>query len=338
MEIRQLGKTGLRVSKFCLGAMTFGQPGWGCDESEAAKIMGAFLDAGGNFVDTADSYSGGRSEEILGRLVRAHRSEVVIASKVGNATGTGPNGRGLSRGHILDALHASLRRLDTEYIDLYQLHYFDQATPLEETLDVLADCVRVGKVRYIGCSNFFGWQLGLAAGRTTEAGRPPIASCQMMYNLVRRDLERDHFSACQALGIGLITYSPLHSGVLASCLRSDGPAPPGSRVSAHPRIRAVYLDDAPRVDQVVDALGTIAEKYGITPSDLSLGWVLRQPAITSVLTGVQSADELTKNLAVMNLQVDDIVWDELDHATALAPSYPSDFYTRLPWTLKLVTD
>jgi aryl-alcohol dehydrogenase-like predicted oxidoreductase len=338
MDLRRLGRTGLRVSQLCLGTMTFGQPGWGCAEDEAERIVEHFLDAGGNFFDSADSYAGGQSEEILGRLIASRRSEVVVATKVGNHTGSGPNGWGLSRVHILDALHASLRRLNTDYIDLYQLHYYDNGTPIEETLGVLHDCVRAGKIRYIGCSNFFAWQLSQAASVASDLGATEFASCQMMYNLVRRDLEREHFAACSALGIGLLTYSPLHSGVLATGLRASAEPPVGSRVSAHPRIRSVYFGDEARVDHVVDGLLSVASKFGMEPAKLALGWVLRRPEITSVLTGVQSLRELEYNIGCLELDVEEAAWQELDRLTALPPSYPQDFYTRLPWTLKLVGD
>jgi aryl-alcohol dehydrogenase-like predicted oxidoreductase len=338
MELRLLGSSGLRVSRLCLGTMTFGQSGWGCDENEAEKIVGSFLDAGGNFFDSADSYAGGRSEEILGRLIASRRSEVVVATKVGNRTGGSPSGRGHSRSHIINALHASLRRLGTDYVDLYQLHYYDNETPIEETLRALEDCVRAGYVRYIGCSNLFGWQLGYANTLAHELGTPKFASCQMMYNLVRRDLEREHFAACEALGVGLLTYSPLHSGVLAQGLTSDLEPPAGSRVGAHPRIREVYFGDEARVDQVVEGLLTVASEARLPPRVLALGWVLHRPEITSVLTGAQSAHELAENIACLDLAVDGEVWNELDRATALPPSYPSDFYRRLPWTLRLVED
>jgi aryl-alcohol dehydrogenase-like predicted oxidoreductase len=318
--------------------MTFGQTGWGCDENEAAKIVGSFLDAGGNFFDTADSYAGGHSEEILGRMIASRRSEVVVATKVGNRTGGSPSGRGHSRSHIISALHESLRRLGTDYIDLYQLHYYDNETPIEETLQTLDDCVRAGYVRYIGCSNVFGWQLGYANTRASGLDAQTFASCQMMYNLVRRDLEREHFAACEALGVGLITYSPLHSGVLAQGITSAVEPPPGSRVGAHPRIREVYFGDQARVDQVVNGLTSVAAAAHLQPSSLALGWVLHRPEITSVLTGVQSADELANNIACLDLEVDESVWDELDRTTALPPSYPSDFYQRLPWTLGLVKE
>jgi 1-deoxyxylulose-5-phosphate synthase len=338
MELRLLGSSGLRVSRLCLGTMTFGQAGWGCDEHEAENIVGSFLDAGGNFFDTADSYAGGCSEEILGSLIASRRSEVVVATKVGNRTGGSPSGRGHSRSHIINALHASLRRLGTDYVDLYQLHYYDNETPIEETLRALDDCVRAGYVRYVGCSNVFGWQLGYANTLARELGAPTFASCQMMYNLVRRDLEREHFAACQALGVGLLTYSPLHSGVLAQGLTSAVEPPPGSRVGAHPRVREVYFGDEARVDQVVRGLLAIASQSQIPAGTLALGWVLHRPEITSVLTGVQTAQELAENIACLDLEVEEEVWGELDRRTALPPSYPNDFYQRLPWTLRLVED
>jgi aryl-alcohol dehydrogenase-like predicted oxidoreductase len=336
MEQRTLGRSGLWVSRLCLGTMTFGQADWGCDEDEAQRVVGAYLDAGGNFFDCADIYAEGRSEEILGKLVASRRSEVVISTKVGMRTTGGPNGVGLSRAHMTDALHASLRRLGTDYIDVYFLHYFDANTPLEETLGVLADFARAGKIRYVGCSNFFAWQLAHASGVARQLGAPAFVSCQMMYNLVRRDLEREHFAACNELGMGLVTWSPLHSGVLATGLTTADEAPPGSRVASGPALRKTYLTDA-RVDHVVRGLNSIASQVGVAPSTLAMGWVLRRPEITSVLTGIQHVQELKDNIAALDVQLDDAVWDDLDRVTALPSSYPSDFYGRLSWTLNFAT-
>jgi aryl-alcohol dehydrogenase-like predicted oxidoreductase len=328
MEQRLLGRSGLRVSQLCLGTMTFGQAGWGCDEDEAKQIVGAYLDEGGNFFDCADVYAGGRSEEILGRLVASRRSEVVITTKVGRRSAEGPNGLGLSRAHITDSVHASLRRLATDYIDVYFVHNFDSSTPLEETLGVLADFVHAGKIRYVGCSNYFGWQLGYASGLARQIGAPAFVSCQMMYNLVRRDLEREHFAACKELGMGLVTWSPLHSGVLATGLTTADAAPAGSRVAAGPEMRKVYLADE-RVDQVVRGLNSVAAQAGVAPSTLAMGWVLRRPEITSVLTGIQRVQELKDNIVAIDMQHDDAIWDELNRVTALPSSYPTDFYERL---------
>jgi aryl-alcohol dehydrogenase-like predicted oxidoreductase len=328
MELRKLGDSGLRVSRFCLGSMTFGASSWGCDEQEAQRIVGAFLDQGGNFIDSADAYSGGRSEEILGAALGSRRDDIVLATKVGNALGPHANDWGMSRKHVLASLHQSLRRLNTDYIDLYQLHYYDVTTPIEETLSVLSDCLHAGKVRAIGCSNFFAWQVAEANASAKVRGTPQFVSCQMMYNLVRRDLERDFFDFCRRRGVGLLTYSPLHSGVLARPFDRDTGPEAGSRAALNP---AVYLGDEKRLPQVTAALVDLAEKVQRTPAELALGWVLRQDAITSVLVGAQTVDELNQNLAVADIDVDEDVWSELDSATALPPSYPSDFYARESW-------
>ena len=332
MEYRALGRSGLQVSRLCLGTMTFGQDGWGCEEDESRRIVDAYLDAGGNFFDCADVYGNGRSEEILGRAIASRRSDVVITSKAGMRTAQGPNGVGLSRAHMQDALHASLRRLGTDYIDVYFTHFFAANTPLDETLGTLDDFVRAGKIRYVGVSNFFAWQLGQAATVARDIGAAPIVSCQAMYNLIRRDLEREHFAACQEFGMGLVTWSPLHSGVLANGLTTADEPPPGSRAAAGPGVRKTYLGDE-RVDQVVRGLSDVAEQAGVSRSALAMGWILRRPEITSVLTGIQHVDELTSNIAAFDLPVDDTVWKELDRVTALPTSYPTDFYERLPATL-----
>jgi aryl-alcohol dehydrogenase-like predicted oxidoreductase len=198
------------------------------------------------------------------------------------------------------------------------VHNFDSSTPLEETLGVLADFVHAGKIRYVGCSNYFGWQLGYASGLARQIGAPAFVSCQMMYNLVRRDLEREHFAACKEFGMGLVTWSPLHSGVLATGLTTADAA----------EMRKIYLTDE-RVDQVVRGLNSVAAQAGVAPSTLAMGWVLRRPEITSVLTGIQRVQELKDNIAAIDMQLDDAVWDELNRVTALPSSYPTDFYERL---------
>ena len=329
MNVVALGQSGLNVSDVCLGTMTFGTPDWGCDEDEAGRIVGAFLDAGGTFFDCADVYAGGRSEEILGRAIRGHRDEVVIATKVGSRTGPGPDGEGASRAHIVGALDASLRRLGTDHIDLYQLHHHDDATPIQETLDVLTDCVRAGKIRHAGCSNFFAWQIAEANVIADQRSDVPFVSSQMMYNLVRRDLEREYFRMASERGLALITYSPLHAGILAGTVERDVPPPPDARVAAHPLIREVYLGDEERAWSVVDAVRWAADKAGSSMSAIALGWVFRQPAITSVLVGARSVEELQANLRARELDVDDAIWQELDARTAPPSTYPTDFYERL---------
>ena len=274
------------------------------------------------------AYSGGRSEEILGATLGTRRDDIVLATKVGNALGPHVNDWGMPRKHVPASLHQSLRRLDTDYIDLYQLHYNDVTTPIEETLSALSDCIQAGKIRSIGCSNFFAWQVAEANTSAKARGTAHLVSCEMMYNLVRRDLERDFFDFGRRRGVGLLTYSPLHSGLLAQPITRDtGPAA-GTRAALNP---TVYLADEGRQSHVTAALVNLAEKVARRPAEIALGWVLRQDTITSVLVGAQTVNELNQNLAVADLDVEEDLWSELDSATALPPSYPSDFYTRESW-------
>jgi aryl-alcohol dehydrogenase-like predicted oxidoreductase len=333
MEYRRLGESGLLVSRACLGAMTFGTPTWGCDEPEAKKIVQAFLDAGGNFFDTADIYARGASETILGSLLAGVRDEVVIATKVGLPSGAGPNGMGHSRKHIVSACEASLRRLGTDYIDLYQLHHADYHVPVEETLGALDDLVHSGKVRYVGCSNFFAWQVAMGLGVSALRGFVSFSSCQMMYNLVRRDVERDHVEMSAASGVALITYSPLHGGLLAGTATEADSVPRDSRVGTTPD---VYLSDELRAFAVVRALQEHATKAGVLPGELALGFVFRQPFVTAVLVGAQRVGELEQNLAAMRLDVDADLWDSLDAATRMPTSYPTDFYERNRRVVELI--
>jgi 1-deoxyxylulose-5-phosphate synthase len=325
MRYVRLGSSGLSVSRLCLGAMNFGTPGWGCDRDEAARIVATYRNAGGTFFDTADVYGGGASEEILGELVRADRDEVVIASKVGMTIVPGPNPAGLSRKHIHAAVRRSLRRLRTDYLDLYQVHHYDDAVPIEETLGVLDDLVRDGVVRYVGCSNYFAWQMAEAVGVSKALGLTSFISVQMMYNLIRRDVEDSHIAAAAHLGMGLITYGPLHSGLLAGGWTEPSQIPPTSRIAAHPD---VYLGDGPRTFAVVRALVDAARDLGCTPGQLALAWVYRNDDVACVLTAAQAAVELDEQLVALELPVPDETMRMLDDASALPVSYPRDFYER----------
>lgn len=327
--LRQLGTSDVRVSRVCLGAMTFGQPGWGCDEREARAIVDCYLDHGGNFIDTADIYVGGASEEIVGRALRGRRDRVVVATKVGGRTGPGDDGEGASRAHITTAVEASLRRLGTDHIDLYQLHHNDHSTPIESTLEVLHELVAAGKVRTIGCSNFFAWEVVDADARARARGLTPFASCQMMYNLVRRDLEREHMAMALARDVALITYSPLHSGILTGAVERDVPPPPDARIAAHPLVHATYLGDEERAWRAVASVREAATAANRTMSEIALGWVFRQPSITSVIIGARSLAELQANLGAADLDVDADIWDAVDRATEPPITYPDDFYRRL---------
>lgn len=325
MEHRAFGRTDLRVAPICLGAMNFGTPGWGCDEKAAAEIVRVYRDAGGNFFDTANIYGGGESERILGRLVSGSRDDVVIASKVGfPSPGGGP--WGLGSDNIRASLEGTLQRLGTDHVDLYQMHSFDARVPFEETLGALDALVDDGLIRYAACSNFFAWQIAHAATLAARNSWRELASAQMMYNLIRRDLEREHFGYAQETGLALIAYGPLHAGQLAGGWRSREELPADSRALDQPD---VYLADEARVFAVTSAVVEHAQQIGATPGQVALAWVVRQSAITSTLTGARSADELREQLRAFDVDADESFWTSLDRATALPPSYPADFYTRL---------
>jgi aryl-alcohol dehydrogenase-like predicted oxidoreductase len=305
--------------------MNFGTPDWGCDETTAAEIVHVFRDAGGNFFDTADIYGAGDSERVLGRLLAGSRDDVVIASKAGFPM-PGDEGPRLTPERIRASLLGTLERLGTDHLDLLQLHAFDPVVPLSETLGGIDELVREGLVRHGGSSNFFAWQLAHADAVATERGLPRLASAQMMYSLIRRDIEREHIAYAQASGLALIAYGPLHGGHLAAGWQSPEELPADSRAVANPD---VYLADAPRVFAVARAVVEHAARIGATPGQVALGWTLRAPGITTTLTAARTADELREQLCALTLDADDGFWASLDGATALPPSYPSDFYARL---------
>jgi aryl-alcohol dehydrogenase-like predicted oxidoreductase len=305
--------------------MNFGMPGWDCDRAEAGRIVKVFRDAGGNFFDTADVYGGGASEEILGSLLRSEGDEVVIATKVGLPNGADPNARGTSAKHIQLAVEGSLRRLGVDYIDLYQVHHFDHQVPLEKTMGALERLVNAGKVRYVGSSNFYAWQIADAANIALQRGLSPFISTQMMFNLVRRDIEREHIDVCQRHGLGIIAYGPLHAGLLAAGWATREELPADSRVAMVPD---AYLADEERVFSITRSLVDHARQAGIRPGQSALAWELRQKGLTSTLTAALTARELEDQLCSLSVEVDDAVWMSLDRATRLPASYPQDFYER----------
>jgi aryl-alcohol dehydrogenase-like predicted oxidoreductase len=325
VELVGFGRTELRVAPICLGAMNFGTPGWGCDARAAAEIVRVYRDAGGNFFDTANIYGGGESERILGRLLAGSRDQVVIASKVGFPS---PDGEpwGLSPRAVRASLEGTLQRLGTDHVDLYQMHAFDATVPLDETLGALDALIDEGLIRHAGCSNFFAWQIAHAATLASQRSVRPLVAAQMMYNLVRRDLEREHFGYAQEVGLALIAYGPLHGGQLAAAWRNRDALPPDSRAVANPD---VYLSDEERVFAVTQVLVEHAADIGSSPGRVALAWVMRQPAITCALTAARSPAELRDQLGALSLDADESFWSSLDRATALPPSYPSDFYARM---------
>ena len=317
MEYRNLGRTGLKVSRLCLGTMQFG---WTTDEQTAFQIMDAFVDAGGNFLDTADVYSfwaegnpGGVAESIIGRWMkeRGNRDQIIIATKVRGPMGPGPNDQGLSRKHIMDAVDASLRRLQTDYIDLYQAHAFDEETPIDETLRAFDDLVRMGKVRYIGASNYPAWRFMEALWCADVHDTVRYESLQPHYNLAHRaEFERELKAVCEKYQIGVIPYSPLAGGFLTGKYDRDK-VPPSARADS---VRSRYFNE--RGWRILDAVRGVAREVGSTPAAVALAWLLAQPVITAPIIGANSVEQLRENLAALEVQLSDgqIAW--LNEASA----------------------
>jgi aryl-alcohol dehydrogenase-like predicted oxidoreductase len=318
MELRTLGRTGVRVSVQCLGTMMLGP--WGNkDEDECVRIIHAALDAGINFVDTADVYAEGRSEEIVGRALRGRRDGVVLATKVHGPMGPGPNDKGNSRLWIMRAVEDSLRRLETDHIDLYQMHRPDPSIPIEETLGALTDLVRQGKVRYVGSSTFPGWMIEQAEWTAERRMLERFACEQAPYSIFVREVERDVFPVTRALGMGVIVWSPLAGGWLAGRYRRGEDAPKESRAVTYAErgspIAARYDASRPanqRKLDLVDELRTVAEKAGISLTHMSLAFTLAHPAVTSTIIGPRTMDHLTDVLAGADVRLDGSALDAID--------------------------
>ena len=309
-----LGNSGLKVSGACLGAMNFGTDAAApCDEAEARRVIDAFLDAGNNFIDTANVYTGGQSEEIVGRAVASKRDAVVVATKGRGPQGPGPNDVGLSRVHLTRALDASLRRLGTDYVDLYQVHFWDADTPIEETMATLDGFVRSGKVRYIGCSNFTGSQIVEAQWAAARANGTPFVSLQPRYSLVARDIEADVLPAAQRHGLGSIVYSPLGGGVLTGKYERGVEPTADTRLGRRPGMAALALTD--RTLDVVDEVKKVAADLGSTPTAVSLAWVRARRGVTSVIIGPRTLDQLQDNLPGFELELPDDAIARLNDAS-----------------------
>lgn len=305
MEYRNLGRTGLKVSELCLGTMQFG---WTTDEENAFAIMDAFLQAGGTFLDTADVYSnwavgnpGGVAETMIGKWLRqrGNRQQIVLATKVRGRMWEGPNGEGLSRAHITKAIDDSLRRLDTDFIDLYQTHWFDPDTPIEETLRALEDLVHQGKVRYLGCSNYPAWRLCQALWTSDRVGLARYDSLQPHYNLVHRaEFERELLPLCQDQRLGVIPYSPLAGGFLTGKYRKEAPVPKSTRAQG---IVDRYLSD--KNFTLLERLETLGKKRGKTILQMALGWLLTNPVVTSPIIGANTVEQLREILGAVGLRL-----------------------------------
>lgn len=322
MEFRTLGKTGTLVSTLCLGTMTFGAE---TDEKGSHQQLDRFVDVGGNFIDTADVYSRGVSEEIVGGWLAAHRDRVVVATKGRFPMGDGPNDAGLTRTHLSRALDASLRRLRTDHVDLYQAHAWDPLTPIEETLRFFDDAVRAGKIRYAGVSNFTGWQLQKAALLTDFLRLTPIVTLQPQYNLLARDIEFEILQVCENEGIGVLPWSPLAGGWLTGKYTADEAPTGATRLGENPNrgVEAYARRNNERTWQVVEAVRSVAESRGTSMSVVALAWLADRPTVTSVILGARTIEQLDDNLGAAGVHLSVEEKEILDAASApLVADYP----------------
>jgi aryl-alcohol dehydrogenase-like predicted oxidoreductase len=330
MDLRYLGQTGLKVSELCLGAMTFGRES---TEPDSFAMLDRFVEVGGNFIDTADVYSRGISETIVGRwLKNKNRDNIIIATKVRFPMGDDPNEVGLSRKHIIAAVEASLRRLDTDYIDLYQVHCWDAGTPLEETLSTLDTLVKSGKVRYLGASNYSGWQLQKAIDLSLQNGWEPFRCLQPLYNLLHRSLEWELVPVCLNEGIGIIPWSPLRGGWLSGKYHRGMNEP----------IAGTRIDDATKQGwgeaweniageatwKVLDALFIAADNEGKSPAQVALNWLLQRPGVTAPIIGARRMDQLDDNLSSSGWALSAESMTLLNEASEMPLPYPYDFIER----------
>jgi len=327
MQYRFMGRTGLKVSELCMGTQTFG---WGADEPTAHRMASQFVDAGGNFFDTSNIYNEGQSETMLGKwLKQQDRSQLVIATKVFFPTGGGPNDTGLTRKHIFHQIDESLRRLQTDYIDLYQTHCWDASTPLDETLRAFDDLVRAGKVRYLGASNYTPAQLTKALMLSQIRNWARFDCLQPEYSLLVRSAEWELLPVCEEHGIGVIPWSPLAGGWLTGKYRRNQPPPPDSRVG-----RADRWDDLPeqreteQTWQVIDVLLDIAAARGKTPAQVALNWLLRKPVVTAPIFGARTPSQLEENLGAVGWELTADEVERLDAVSRIPLPSPYNFIAR----------
>jgi aryl-alcohol dehydrogenase-like predicted oxidoreductase len=327
MRYRKLGSSGLLVSELALGTMIFGESSpRSTPPDEAERIIHRYIDAGGNHIDTADVYAGGRSEEIVGRAIQGKRAGLVLASKVRFSTGDGPNDAGLSRYHIIRGIEDSLRRLQVETIDLLYMHCWDNLTPLEESLWALDNLVSAGKIRYIGVSNFKAWQLMKALGLSDQHGWASFVAAQYQYSLVVRDIELEFLDLCQSEGVGLVPWGPLGGGFLSGKYQRDSPptAPEQGRLATEPdeHEESWVRRSTERNWRILDVMNDIVQNYGVTHSQIALRWLLTRPAVSSVIAGVRTQHQLEDNLGALDVELpqDEII--RLDEVSAVEEGYP----------------
>jgi aryl-alcohol dehydrogenase-like predicted oxidoreductase len=327
MNYRLLGKSGLRVSEFCLGTMTFGEDwGWGTAKDEAQKVYNAFREAGGNFIDTANIYTNGTSESFLGEFLRGHRESVVLATKYTNAApGTDPNAAGNHRKNMVQAVEASLKRLQTDYIDLYWVHAWDQITPVEEVMRGLDDLVRQGKVLYIGISDAPAWWIAQANTLASLRGWSPFVGLQIEYSLIERTVERELIPMAKALDLGVTAWSPLSSGVLTGKYHGHGSSKDG-RMSSDMMIE--FMPEEQRAVRVVAAVKTVADQVRRSTAQVALAWLRYRPAPVIPIIGARKLSQLEDNLASYDLPLSADQLKTLDEASRIELGFPHDFYAR----------
>jgi aryl-alcohol dehydrogenase-like predicted oxidoreductase len=326
MEFRQLGGSGLKVPVLAFGTATFGGGNeffrtWGSTQvEEATRLVDIALEAGVNLFDTADAYSGGLSEEILGQAIKGRRDQILLSTKATFRSEPGPNGLGSSRHHLMRACEASLRRLGTDYIDIYHLHGFDALTPVEEMLRALDDLVRAGKVRYIGCSNFSGWHLMKSLAIAEKYGLPRHVAHQAYYSLAGREYEWELMPLAIDQKVGLIVWSPLAQGRLTGKVRRGQPAPQDSRVRV--TSETSQSGDSETLYRIIDAMDVIAAETGKTLSQIALNWLLQRPTVSSIVFGARNEAQLRENLGAADWQLTSEQISQLDAASAVTPIYP----------------
>lgn len=330
MNYKRLGNSGLLVSDICLGTMTFNEKSKrGATVEESERMIDRFIDAGGNHLDTANVYGSGRSETLIGEVIKSRRHQLVVATKVRFPQDAGPNDAGLSRFHIMQAVEDSLIRLNTDYIDLYYFHCWDPVTPIEESLRAFEDLVTAGKVRYIGVSNFKAWQMMKALGLSEQHGWHRFIAAQYQYSLVKRDIEYEFTDLCLSEGVGLVPWSPLGGGFLSGKYRPD------QKPTTAAEGRIGVMDDEPeeawhrrstdRNWRILEVVGQIADSRGATYSQIAIAWLRAKPAVSSVIIGVRTMEQLEDNLGAAEIDLTPEELAQLDEVSALPELYPYRF-------------
>jgi aryl-alcohol dehydrogenase-like predicted oxidoreductase len=328
MKYRFLGSSGLMASRIALGTMTFGVGDWGCDEREAHLIMKKYTDGGGNFIDGAHVYAGGKAEEIVGSfLPQIQRDSLIISSKCYFPVGNQPHSFGLSRKHIIASCESSLKRMKTDYIDLYYIHGPDPVSSFEETMRALDDLVRQGKVRYLGCSNLFGWQIAKANGIAARMNSEKLVAGQYLYNLIHRELEREVIPAAVDNGLGIVCYSPLGGGLLTGKYKGTTEPAKGTRLAFRTQVDGPRFWH-PKGFKTVEVLEQVSSKFGIPMTKLAIAWPLRRKFVASVIIGVKSHEQLGRNMEMGDWDIPEDAWDDLEEKTRPEEEYLTWFNKR----------